>query len=397
MQIIKTYLIIILTSIICFLFLGEFYLTVYFDKGKNYLEKIEKNAKIYEKLTDKKYDARSKVDFYFDLKVDEPDTSLALPFQAKSNPNLQSLAGVSNVNTIFCNENGYYSVYQSDRYGFNNPDDEWESKEVEYLLVGDSFPHGACVNRPHDFSSVLRSLSNKSVINLGYSGNGPLNEYATLREYMPKNVKNIIWMYYGNDLNDLELELKNKILIKYLEDKKFNQNLKNRQNEINQFLKLKIKTEIRLVEKNEDYWRDFFSNKKVFLRFIRLNEIKNFFKSLLKKDNKQIIIEKNLQELEKILVLTKKLAAENNSNLYFVYLGSYYGQSSPKFFKLGYSKQYLRIINLANKLDLALIDTNKDFFFKEKKPTNYFPFNKYGHYTVDGYNKLSTLIYQLAK
>ena len=44
-------------------------------------------------------------------------------------------AGLSNYQTILCNENGYYSFYQSDRYGFNNPDEEWEKLEIEYLIL----------------------------------------------------------------------------------------------------------------------------------------------------------------------------------------------------------------------------------------------------------------------
>ena len=52
------------------------------------------------------------------------------------------LSGISNSKTIYCNENGYFSIYQSDRYGFNNPDEEWDSNEIEYLLVGDSMTHG---------------------------------------------------------------------------------------------------------------------------------------------------------------------------------------------------------------------------------------------------------------
>ena len=49
-----------------------------------------------------------------------------------------------------------------------NPDTEWDAKEIEYILIGDSFTFGACVNRPHDVSSILRNLSKKSVLNLGY-------------------------------------------------------------------------------------------------------------------------------------------------------------------------------------------------------------------------------------
>ena len=77
-------------------------------------------------------------------------------------------SGISDTLTIHCNENGYFSKYQSDRYGFNNPDEKWDKKEIEYLLIGDSLVHGACVNRPNDMASVLETLSNKSTLNLGY-------------------------------------------------------------------------------------------------------------------------------------------------------------------------------------------------------------------------------------
>ena len=58
--------------------------------------------------------------------------------------------------------------------------------EFEYVLLGDSFIHGACVNRPYDISSVLSNLSNKTVLNLGYGGNGPLSQYAIMKEYLTK-------------------------------------------------------------------------------------------------------------------------------------------------------------------------------------------------------------------
>ena len=70
-----------------------------------------------------------------------------------NNKSIFYLSGISNSKTIYCNENGYFSIYQSDRFGFNNPDDEWDSNEIEFLLLGDSFTHGACVNRPDDLST----------------------------------------------------------------------------------------------------------------------------------------------------------------------------------------------------------------------------------------------------
>ena len=68
-------------------------------------------------------------------------------------------------------------------------------------------------------------------------GNGPLIEYATLREYLDTKVKKVLWIYYeGNDLANLENEKTNDILINYLKDLNFTQNLKFKQNDIDTLL-----------------------------------------------------------------------------------------------------------------------------------------------------------------
>ena len=41
-------------------------------------------------------------------------------------------------------------------------------------------------------SSVLREISNKSVLNIGYANNGALLEYASLKEYIIPNIKNML-------------------------------------------------------------------------------------------------------------------------------------------------------------------------------------------------------------
>ena len=158
-----------------------------------------KKIKLYKENTGKKYDERNRYQIYLDM-INEGEKVVvrAPPNYANKlydNKSIFYLSGISNSKTIYCNENGYFSIYQSDRFGFNNPDDEWESAEIEFLLLGDSFTHGACVNRPDDLSSVIRGLSNKNVINLGYGGNGPLTEYATLKEFFPNNVKKVIYLF----------------------------------------------------------------------------------------------------------------------------------------------------------------------------------------------------------
>ena len=37
--------------------------------------------------------------------------------------------------TVYGNEGGNYFSYISDRYGFNNPDEEWDSNQFEYVLI----------------------------------------------------------------------------------------------------------------------------------------------------------------------------------------------------------------------------------------------------------------------
>ena len=167
------------------------------------------------------------------------------------------LSGVSNSITINCNENGYYSLFQSDRYGFNNLDIEWDQKEIEFFLVGDSFVLGNCVNRPHDISSVLKKLSNKSVVNIGYANNGPLLEYAGLKEYFLPKIKNIIWFYYeSSDLDNLANELNSKILKKYIEDINFKQDLIYKQNEIDKIVNKSIDEERKKKLKSKRYFED---------------------------------------------------------------------------------------------------------------------------------------------
>ena len=55
-----------------------------------------------------------------------------------------SLSGISNKETILCNENSYYAKYNSDNFDFNNPS-RWQTK-YDYLLLGDSIVEGFCVN-----------------------------------------------------------------------------------------------------------------------------------------------------------------------------------------------------------------------------------------------------------
>lgn len=375
---IKQYLIISVTSLIVSLYLFEGYLTFKPQSSKDHLSKEQ----LYEKQTGKKWDRRNKLDIYKDLKMTNNNITLFIPPKTffDKNYNILPLSGISNSKTINCNENGYYSIYQSDRYGFNNPDEEWDKKEIEYLLIGDSFTHGACVNRPNDISSILRNISKKSVLNLGMGGNGPLLEYATLKEYINNSVKKIIWIYYPNDFYNLSFELENKILLKYLKDKDLTQNLILKQDEIDILLK-------RLINNEKITKKDIGS-------FLKLNETRSILNNYLPENQKPNFKTRKflIDEFIKILNLTKDLIKQNNSELYFVYLSEY------NHYKMNYDNaDYILVKNIVNELKIPFIDIHKEVFLKEQNPLRLFPFELDGHYNIDGYKKVAETIYKFTK
>ena len=379
-QKIKEYLIILIISLMLSLFLYEGYLSTNLHVSKNESLKI----KHYENQTGKKWDTRSKIQVYEDLKKKDNEIALFVSPHEYLNKNypILSLSGISISKTIHCNENGYYSIYQSDRYGFNNPDEEWDKKEIEYLLVGDSFTQGACVNRPNDIPSIFRILSNKSVLNLGSENNGPLLEYASLREYLNSNVKKVIWIYYeGNDLKNLHVEINEKILMNYINDLTFTQNLKLKQSEINDLAINIIKKKRKKIGEKKKKKEIF---KKKLINFISFSKTRV---SIFPPPPPKLI-----PEFKKILELTKDLTNKNNSKLYFVYLPAYYRYKDNN-----YKANYDLIKKTINELNIPFIDIHKEVFEKEKNPLRFFPFEQAAHYNVDGYKRISEIIYKFTK
>ncbi len=392
------YLVISLVSILFSIYLFESYILF---KDHLSTDQISKNKvlkeQIYKKNTGKNWDNRTRFQIYENKKKINNDIVIRFQpsyFLSKQNLSIFPLSGISNSETIHCNENGYFSIYQSDRHGFNNPDEEWNNKEIEYLLVGDSFTHGSCVNRPNDIASVLRTLSSKSTLNLGYGGNGPLIEYATLREYVTPNVKNILWVYCeSNDLFELVIERQNKYLLKYLNSENHSQKLRNRQKEVDELLNINFEKELQNQIKKETFKSEeqLSKNNKLkykILKFIRLDRTKKIFK---KKDTKynDIIFD----EFEKILQRSLNLSETNNAKLIFVYIPEYRRYNSSNYSDENYNK----VTSIVKKLNIDLVDMRK-VFDNENNPKIFFPFQQFAwHYNEDGYKKVAEAIYNLTK
>jgi len=386
---IKTYLVIIFLSILVTLYIFESYLIFNLNKPQINISKIKK---IYEKNNNKKFDERSKYQIYKDLSSKDKNIVVSVsPFAVNDPENkIHFLAGVSNSQTIDCNENGYFSIYKSDRFGFNNPDDQWDKKKLSFLLLGDSFTHGSCVNRPKDIASILRRLSKDSVLNLGYKANGPLSMLATLKEYFPANTKNIIWLYYeGNDLEDLNKELSLNILKNYYFDTQFSQDLKHNQSYIDVQNKKIITNSIYLEDNIRDQAKRNYNFKNKILKFLRLDETKNFFYSVFSKKREKKL---PFMEFKNTLKMAKDFSESKGSKFYFVYLPQF-----ERYNKKFDNSRYQSIKSILSQLNVNLIDLHEGVFSKEKEPLDLFPFKMWGHYNEIGYEKITKYIFSTIK
>ena len=370
------------TIIIVSIFVGLYFVEWYLIK-----KKINKFS-AFETNTNNIYDKRTPFQIYKDLKkTNSKIVPLIYPTTLEDNNKLSyfSLSGLANRKTIHCNENGYYSIYESDRFGFNNPNREWDKEIIEFLLIGDSFTHGACVNEPNTISGNLRKLNknNNGILNLGISGNGPLLELATLREYsLNRKVKKVLWIYIEhNDLFNIKKELKNEVLLQYLKDKNFSQNLIKKNLKIQKILLKKLEKQIEREEAVD------------FTKFIKLFLTRNqiILPLMSKAFKSQAVTSADPEKLKNILKLADELANKNNSKLYFVYLPRYgrYAQKSEDDNLFNYKK----VIKIVNSLNIPLIDIHEDAFKKHSDPLSLFPFRKGGHYNEKGYEFVAKTIF----
>ncbi len=382
-QNLKDYLLIILISIVFALYIFEGY--TIFDKFKTNKNALNERAEAYKKKGRGNYDMRSAFEVYNDLKKTDKKAvvNISPSYYLNKNLDFYPLSSISNSKTIYCNENGYWVIYRSDRFGFNNPDDVWDEKKIEYALIGDSFGFGACVNSPNDIASVLKNLSNKPVLNLSNNGIGPLSQYATLREYLVPGISKVLWLYYeGNDMMNLNNELSDEILRSYLDDKNFKQDLKENQPKIDNLAR-------NLIEEKKERELSYLKN------FIKLKNVRGILNKFLPKKNQPNYFRPQLDlndNLKTILVLTKKLVSENKSQLYFIYLPEY-----PRYKNNYDNSNYLTVKKIVEDLDIEIIDIHEKVFSKHQNPLNLFPFGLSGHYNEEGYKKVGNTIYNFTK
>lgn len=376
---IKVYITIFSISLLVSLYVSEYYFT--------FIKLSLKEEAFYNINNNGSYDNRSRFEFFSDKIRNEKNITIVVAptdYLESTNNNILPLTSKSKTKTIHCNESGNYATYYSDRFGFNNPDNEWNNSIIDYVLIGDSFTHGACVNRPFDVASVLRKVSDKSVINLGVGGNGPLLELAVLKEYLPKNkTKNVIWIYFeGNDPEDLDVELRNKILKKYLENESFRQNLTEKVSIIDTIIDERISNEFSEYQLRQKF---FLQLKKL----IKLSKLRELFQPIGKDQMEEKLIDKNFK---KIISQANKFSAENGAKFYFVYLP----EPDRYIIKNFKNKNYKIIQKTILDLDIPLIDLHDIYLKNIKDHSSIFPSNcmRCGHFNEKGYELMGINLYK---
>lgn len=342
------------------------------------------------------FDKRTRLQVIEDYRKNNKETyGVILPSlfsQQYIKKNLFPLSGISNVFTVYGNETGEYLVYKSDRYGFNNEDYVYDQNEIDFLIIGDSFAHGANVKNGNDVASILRKKG-YSAVTIGMGANGPLTELASMVEYgVELKPKIILWFLFSNDLNDLVRELQNPILKNYLSNENFNQDLINKQKEID--LMLKEIHEIKISEFKENEKRFFktsynpnkFFSKNNLKKFFTLYEIRallNIDKGSFKKENK--VTNYTRENFKKIFKKACSIADKNNSQIFIVNLPSYESLDNGKSFKNDFIKSFIK------NFFVEVIDFG-DFLLLQNDFRVFFPLKMIGHYTREGYENLSNII-----
>ncbi|MGH7926960.1 MAG: hypothetical protein ACREQV_04115 [Candidatus Binatia bacterium] len=297
------------------------------------------------------------------------------------------LGGISNKTTVLCNENGDYTVYESDEHGFHNPKGIWGLDHLDVAIVGDSFAQGFCVPSDKNFMALIRRRY-PATLSLGMGGNGPILELAAIKEYLPSlKPKVVLWAYFGkNDLIELRNETKSPLLLQYLKPN-FRQGLMPLQAEIDKALLAYVEKEkLKALRRAEE--------RKNQSAIILLKSLLDFAKLRTLRARLRLVSGQKKREEEpgtqadrsadmalfRAVLLQAKINVEAwGGSLYFLYLPEWERYALPHRVK----QNRKQVLAVAAGLKIPVIDIHETF---QSHPDvlSLFPFRRSGHYNVDG-------------
>ena len=282
--------------------------------------------------------------------------------------NYLPLSNKKNTLIIDCNELGYYSMNFSDKFGFNNNNANWEN-QIDYFFVGDSFGYGFCVNRENNIPSLVSKIRKKNIVNLSMAGSGLLVYFAILKENKIKiNNSKIILLINDHDFVNTYHELKDRILIKYLMDENYTQDLIN----------------ININSIHDDLFKKRYS-KLPFQSFLLLKKLRFLinYMTATSMDKFQIDIETK----KKIDLIFRSISKQfENSDIIIIR-----HPLKDQFVLKNYNFQYRALLEeIIKEYEFKYINTD-EIFYEEKNPLSLFS-KDYGHLNEMGFKKISKYI-----
>lgn len=362
--------------------------------------RIERAARRY----DVEWDTRSPVEVVQSLRAEGIDAypAMAPGVLVESDgltvggESLFPFGGISRTTNVFCNEMGQYSVYESDEHGFNNPVGSWAG-DVDVVIIGDSFIHGACLPPGDDIASQLRRTGLRT-LNLGMGGTGPLIYSAVLKEYAePVEPSVVVWSFYAVDIRDSVYENASPTLVRYLDEPDFSQDLINDQARVDRILREYYDSEYQLrldeltglrQERREIITDRLISNG---LRLTKLRErIRNLGGRDLVTEGRE---EEKLEWFERTLRLAKERVETWGGELVFMYLPDWYTWGAPyDTYGIPIDENFLLrqdVLERAREVGVEVLDIQAEVFEPHDDPLSLYNWRMYGHYNLEGYTLVS--------
>jgi hypothetical protein len=148
---------------------------------------------------------------------------------------LLPLSNVANVQVVECNEGTGYLQFRSDEFGFNNPPGLARGP-VDVAVIGESLALGHCVAPSASAVDRVRAQFPRTA-NFGIAGARVLSQVGIFREYVePLAPKAVVWFINVN-FAEPRYESERPLLMRYLNDASFSQGLRERQSDVDSFVR----------------------------------------------------------------------------------------------------------------------------------------------------------------
>ena len=148
---------------------------------------------------------------------------------------LLPLSNVANVQVVECNEGTGYLQFRSDQFGFNNPPG-LAAGPIDVAVIGESLALGHCVAPSSSAVDHVRAKFPRTA-NFGIAGSRVLSQLGVFREYVEPLQPSVVVWFVNVNYAEPRQESEQPVLMRYLHDASFSQGLRQRQRDVDSFVR----------------------------------------------------------------------------------------------------------------------------------------------------------------